>query len=118
MDSNASPLLPEVADVEESLFELDAAIYAYDLMLRALGRDLDNPLKRADFETARDDLRDAQAVLARAQAALEERAQEFARLDSIIGQRHEREQHRTRMDDLGFGGDDFGVSFSENETGL
>ncbi len=109
MDSNSSPLLPEVADVEESLFELDAAIYAYDLTLRALGRDLDNPLKRADFETARDDLEEAKVVLRQARAALRERQGEFARLDEIIGQRDDVRGLRARMDALGFGGDDFGL---------
>ena len=76
--------------------------------MRALGRDLDNPLKRADFEAARDDLEEARVVLALAEAALEVRACEFAQLDSILGERNERDQHRERMDDLGFGGDDFG----------
>ncbi len=106
---NLSPKLPEVADVEESLFELEAAQWNYSRTLRALGRDLDNPLKRADFEEARTDLRDAQTVLAGAQASLEARAQEFARLNQALGARNERDQHRAKMDDLGFGGDDFGV---------
>ncbi len=115
---NPSPKLPEVADVEESLFELEAAQWNYSRTLRALGRELDNPLLRADFEEARADLRDAQAVLAKAQTSLEERAREFALLDGVLGAPDERKAHRARMDDLGFGGDDFGASFSENEDGL
>ena len=111
---NLSPKLPEVADVQESLIELEAAQWNYSRTLRALGRDLDNPLKRADFEAARDDLEEARVVLAQAQAALEVRAQEFASLDSILGLSAEREQHRARMDELGFGGDDFGVAMGEN----
>lgn len=106
---NPSPKLPEVADVQESLIELEAAQWNYSRTLRALGRDLDNPLKRADFEAARDDLEEARVVLARAEATLEVRAQEFAQLDSVLGERDERDAHRNRMDTLGFGGDDFGV---------
>ncbi len=105
---NPTHKLPEVADVEESLFELEGAQWNYNRTLRALGRDLDNPLKRADFEEARTDLRDAQTVLARAQASLEARAQEFARLDLALGARNERDAHRALMNELGFGGDDFG----------
>ena len=86
MDINNSPLLPEAADVEESMFELEAAQWNYDQTLRALGRDLDNPLARADFENAREDLRDAQRALALAQAGLEARAQEFARLNGALGE--------------------------------
>ena len=103
---NPSPKLPEVADVEESLFELEAAQWNYDHALRALGRDLDNPLLRADFETARTDLRDARRVLVKAQAGLDERTREFARLDAALGDVRELRQN---MDELGFGGDDFGL---------
>lgn len=106
---NPSPLLPEFADAEESLFELEAAQWNYDQTLRALGRDLDNPLKRADFENAREDLRDAQRVLARAQAGLEERAQEFAQLNGALGEGAEQKEVRAKIGDLGFGGDDFGL---------
>lgn len=109
MDNNKVPILPEAADVEESLFELEAAQWNYDQTLRALGRDLDNPLARADFEEAREDLRDAQRVLALAQAGLEERAREFARLNASLGKRAEQNGVRAKMDDLGFGGDDFGL---------
>jgi hypothetical protein len=108
-EMNLSPKLPEVADVQESMIELEAAQWNYGRTLRALGRDLDNPLKRADFEAARDDLEEAREVLAQAQSALESRAQEFAVLDAILGKRAERDVHRNRMDELGFGGDDFGV---------
>ena len=107
---NPSLKLPEVADVQESLIELEAAQWNYSRTLRALGRDLDNPLKRADFEEARDDLEEAREVLARAEAALEERASEFALLDTVLGKREERDRHRERMDELGFGGDDFGIA--------
>ena len=106
---NLSPKLPEVADVQESLIELEAAQWNYERTLHALGRDLDNPLKRADFETARDDLQEARGVLALAEAALQVRAQEFAQLDSFLGARDERHEHRNRMNALGFGGDDFGL---------
>lgn len=106
---NQSPLLPEFADMEESLFELEAAQWNYDDTLRALGRDLDNPLARADFEAARDDLRGAQRVLALAKVGLEERAQEFAQLNGALGARAQQKDVRARMGDLGFGGDDFGL---------
>ena len=106
---NPSPLLPEFADMEESLFELEAAQWNYDQTLRALGRDLDNPLTRADFENAREDLRDAQRVLARAQVGLEERASEFAQLNEVLGERDDQSEVRAKLGDLGFGGDDFGL---------
>ena len=106
---NPSPKLPEIADVQESMIELEAVQWNYSRTLRELGRDLDNPLKRADFEAARDDLEEAREVLAQAEAALEVRAREFASLDLILGHRAEREAHRARMDELGFGGDDFGL---------
>ena len=109
MKNTNSPRLPEVADVEESLFELEAAQWNYDDTLRALGRDLDNPLARADFENAREDLRDAQRVLARAEAGLGKRAEEFARLDASMGARAEQDDVRAKMGDLGFGGDDWGL---------
>ncbi len=109
MQPNNSPLLPEFADVEESLFELEAAQWNYDETLRALGRDLDNPLARADFEAAREDLRDARRVLARAEAGLEERAQEFARLNGALGAGAEQKEVRARLGELGFGSDDFGL---------
>ena len=107
MKNTNSPRLSEVADVEESLFELEAAQWNYDQTLRALGRDLDNPLARADFEVAREDLRDAQRVLARAQAGLEERAQEFAQLNEVLGERTEQIEVRAKLGDMGFGGDDW-----------
>ena len=91
------------------MFELEAAQWNYDQTLRVLGRDLDNPLARADFENAREDLRDAQRVLARAQAGLEERAKEFARLNASLGKRADQNDVRAKMDDLGFGGDDWGL---------
>lgn len=106
---NHSPLLSEVADVEESLFELEAAQWNYDQALRALGCDIDNPLARADFENARADLRDAQRVLARARAGLEARAQEFARLNASLGEREEQNGVRSNLGELGFGGDDWGL---------
>lgn len=109
---NLSPKLPEVADVEESLFELEAAQFNYDHALRALGRDLDNPLLRADFEEARTDLSDAQKVLTKAQAALDERAREFARLDAALGALSDVRELRQNMDEMGFGGDDFGLEKS------
>lgn len=106
---NQSPLLPEFADVEESLFELEAAQWNYEDTLRALGRDLDNPLARADFENAREDLRDAQRVLARARVGFEERAREFARLNGALGELAEQNEVRARMGQVGFGGDDWGL---------
>ena len=105
---NPSPKPPEVADVEESLFELEAAKWNYNRTLRALGRDLDNPLLRAEFEEARDDLREAREVLARAEAGLELRAQEFAQLSAALGDRADQREVRGKMNDLGFGGDDWG----------
>ncbi len=102
-------MLPEMADVAESEFELDAAKYNYTRTLRALGHDLDNPLLRADFETARDDLRDAKQVLAQAQAALEERAREFARLNQALGNKGAEAGVRAKMKQMGFGGDDYGL---------
>ncbi len=99
------------------MIELEAAQWNYSRTLRALGRDLDNPLLRADFEAARDDLEEARVVLAQAEAALEVRAQEFAQLDLILGERDERDAYRSRMDNLGFGGDDFGVSHQSGADG-
>lgn len=116
MDS--SPLLPEMADVAESEFELEAAKWNYSRTLRALGRDLDNPLLRADFEQARDDLREAREVLAKAQHGLEERTQEFARLNSFLGARDEQNEVRQKMDALGFGGNDFGLDADADTSGL
>lgn len=107
--NSASPLLPEVADVEESLLELDAALYNYDIALSELGRDLDDPLKRADFERARDDVEEAKRVLRAARRGLRERQGEFARLDAALGERDDVRRLRARMDVLGFGGDDFGL---------
>ena len=105
----SSPLLPEMADVAESEFELEAAKWNYSRTLRALGRDLDNPLLRADFEQARDDLHEAREVLAKAEHGLEERAGEFTRLNSVLGEGAEQKEVRVRMNSLGFGGDDFGL---------
>lgn len=109
MENNNSPLLPEIADAQESEFELEAARWNYDQTLRALGRNLDDPLLRADFETARDDLRDAERVMARAQERLNERAREFARLNASLGGSIDGRDLRAKMDDLGFGGDDWGL---------
>ena len=107
--NSVSPLLPEVADVEESILELDAALYNYDAALGALGRDLDDPLKRADFENARDDVEDAKRVLREARRGLRERQGEFARLDAAIGERDDVRKLRARMEAFGFGGDDWGL---------
>lgn len=109
MNADTSPLLSEVADVEESLLELDAALYNYDATLQALGHNLDDPLRRADFEQARDDVKDAKRVLREARAALRERQGEFARLDAALGERADVRNLRARMEILGFGGDDFGL---------
>ena len=114
MQTPNSPLLPEVADVEESRLELDAALYNYNATLKALGRDLDDPLLRADFENARDDLENAQRILHEADAALQARQNEFARLDQAMGERTEIRKLRARMDVLGFGGDDFGIENRRN----
>ena len=106
---NPSPLLPEMADVSESEFELEAAKWNYNRTLAALGRDLNNPLLRADFEQARIDLEEAQGVMTCAEAALEERTREFNRLNAALGEGAEQKQVRRKMDTLGFGGDDYGL---------
>ncbi len=115
---NPSPLLPEMADVSESEFELEAAKWNYNRTLAALGRDLDNPLLRADFEQARADLEEAREVMARAEVALEERTGEFTRLNAALGESAEQKQVRRKMDTLGFGGDDYGLDGNADTSGL
>lgn len=115
---NPSPMLPEMADVAESEFELEAAKWNYNRTLVALGRDLDNPLSRADFETARADLEEARGVMALAEAALEERTREFNRLNAALGEGAQQKQVRQKMDSLGFGGDDYGLDGKADTSGL
>lgn len=91
------------------MFELEAARWNYDQTLHALGHNLDDPLLRADFESARDDLHAAQKVLAEAKSTLDERAREFAQLNGALGERAEQSDVRARLNTLGFGGDDWGL---------
>lgn len=103
------PRLPELDDLQECDFEREAARFTYEAALRALARDLDDPRLRAEFEAARAELEAAQTNWTRARHALRERQTEFARLGAALGAR-ELADLRARLDQLGFGGDDFDAS--------
>lgn len=101
-----TPKLPEVADVEESLFELEAAVFDYEQTFLEFTR---GEKSGADMEKSRENLRESGRILREARARLEEVTREFADLDALVGGEHDLAKLRASLGELGFGGDDFGL---------
>lgn len=101
-----SPIPPEVADVKESLLELEAAVHDYTLTAHEVELE-ETTEDQLSFALAR--VVEAGRVLRQARAALAARTREFARLDSVVGAEFELDELRARLEGLGFGGDEFGL---------
>lgn len=106
------PPSPEVANLEECLFELEAAALGYIETRRQYdeGEIGHNALHAAlqDLRVGGENVRAARRDLAK-HLAHATRDAEFSRLDAALGERADVLQLKARLENLGFS-DDFGLS--------
>lgn len=98
-------MIPEVADVKESLIELEAATFDYS---ETLAQHTRGQATQAQLDASLAQLNEAGEVLRAARARLQKVAREFADLNSLLGGEVEVQTLREKLRELGFGGD-FGL---------